>query len=172
MRSISNQWGAALFQVGIGDVARALGDHAGARGYYLAALPFMRDAMPAPHPADCLARIGSADIRLGDLAEARDHLSEGLRLAIGAGHRRVMARCLLSLATLAVREGRPDRAVTLAAAATAQCQAARLPPPPPDRLQRYHAAAASLGEPEISRLEAAGLAMTSRAAADYALTAS
>jgi predicted ATPase len=170
MQSISNQWGAALFQVGIGDIARALGDYAGAREYFLAALPFMRDAMPAPHAADCLARVGSVDIRLGDLDAAREHLAESLRLGLAAGHRPVIARSLLSLATLEVREGHADRALTLAAAATTQCLAAQLPPPPAGRVQRYRAEAAALGEPEITRRWAAGLAMTSRAAAEYALS--
>jgi predicted ATPase len=170
MQRTSNQWGAALFQIGIGNIARALGDYTGARAYYLAALPFMREAMPAPHAADCLARIGSIDVRLGDLPEARERLAEALHLALAAGHRPVMARTLLSLATLELREGRPGRAITLAAAATALCQAARLPPPPPDRLRRYRAAAAPLGEPEITRRWAEGLDMTSRAATAYALT--
>ncbi len=172
MQSISNHWGAALFQVGIGDIARVLGDYAGAREYYLAALPFMRDAMPALHAADCLARLGSIEIRLSDLAAAREHLAEGLRRGLRAGHRPVIVRSLLSLATLEVREEHPDRAIILAAAATAQCQAAQLPLPPPDRVRRYRAAASSLGEPEITRLWAAGLAMTSRAAAEYALSPS
>jgi tetratricopeptide (TPR) repeat protein len=166
-RSSGNEWGVARFQVGSGDVARALGDPGGARGYYLAALPFLRDAMPAPDAAGCLARLGSVETRLGDLAAARDCLAEGLRLALAAGHRAALARCLLALATLALREGRPDRAVILDAAATAQSRAAGAPPPP-DRRQRYRAA---LGEAEITRLQAVGGAMTSRAAADYALAA-
>jgi tetratricopeptide (TPR) repeat protein len=170
MQNISNQWGTALFQVGIGDIARALGDYGGAREYFLAALPFMRHTMPAPHAADCLARIGSVDIRLGDLAAARERLGEGLRLGLAAGHRPVIARSLLSLATLELREGHPDRAITLAAATTTQRLAAQLAPLPPDRLQRYRDGAAALGEPEISRLWAAGLAMTSRAATEYALS--
>jgi tetratricopeptide (TPR) repeat protein len=101
-RRSGNEWGVARFQVGSGDVARALGDPGGARGYYLAALPFIRDAMPAPDAAGCLARLGSVETRLGDLAAARDCLAEGLRLALAAGHRATLARCLLALATLAL----------------------------------------------------------------------
>jgi tetratricopeptide (TPR) repeat protein len=169
MLEIDNLWGAALFRMGLGDLARMAGDPAAARDHFLSALPFVRESMAAPEVARLLARIGSASLKLGDLAATRGYLSESLRLSVAAGNRSGIARGLQAFARLEVRELRPDRAVMLAAAATALCEAACLPPPPPGRIQRYLDAAAGLGAAEAARLWAAGLELTTRAAADLAL---
>jgi predicted metal-dependent phosphotriesterase family hydrolase/predicted ATPase len=169
MLEIDNQWGVALYRLGLGDLARGAGDAAAAREYFLAALPFIREYMLAPDVARCLARIAAASLRLGDIAGCRGYLSESLRLSVAAGNRSGIARGLLAFARLEVRTERPDRAVPLAAAATALCEAAHLPPPPPGRIQRYLDAAAGLGAAETARLWAAGLELTPRAAAELAL---
>jgi hypothetical protein len=169
MLEIDNQWGAALYRTGLGDLARLAGDPAAARDHYLDALPFVREYMPAPEAARLLARVGAAALKLGDLAATRGYLSESLRISVAAGHRAGIARGLLAFARLALRERQPGRAVALAAAATALCEAARLPPPPPARTQRYLDAAAGLGAAEAARLWAAGLELTPRAAAELAL---
>jgi predicted ATPase len=169
MLELDQQWGAAMFRIGLGDVARLAGDLDAARGHYLSALPFVRENMPAPQEARCLARLGSTAARQGDLGQARAYLSGSLRVSLAAGSRAGIARVLLAFASLAVREKRPDRAVTLAAAATALREAALLPPPPPARIRRYLDAAGGLGEPGTARLWAGGLKLSSRAAASLAL---
>jgi DNA-binding CsgD family transcriptional regulator len=131
-------------------------------------------------------RPGRVALDSGDLAQARSYLSRGLRLSLGTGSRTGISRGLLAFATLAVREGRPDRAVLLAAAVTALGDTAQLPPPPAEehhslregthlppriaaRVTRYLEAAAGLGEAEVARLWAAGLELTTSAAAEVAL---
>jgi hypothetical protein len=169
MLEIDNQWGAALFRMGLGDLARMADDPAAARDHFAAALPFAREFMTMPEIARLLARAGAATLKLGDLAASRGYLGESLRLSVAAGYRSGISRGLQAFARLEVREQRPDRAVMLAAAVTALCEAARLPPPPPGRIQRYLDAAAGLGAAEAARLWAAGLELTTRAAADLAL---
>jgi predicted ATPase len=162
-------WGAAQFRVGLGALARAAGDLAAARDYFLAALPFTREAMPAPEVAVLAASLGRVLLRLGEPGPAREYLGEALRLSLGAGSRALTARGLLSFADLALRESCPDRAVRLAAAATALCEAAGLPPPSPGRTQRYLDAAAGLGAATAARLWAAGLELAPDEAAALAL---
>jgi tetratricopeptide (TPR) repeat protein len=169
MQELDNQWGAALFRLGLGDVARAVGDLHPARGHYLAALPFVRESMGAPETARCLAHLGRMALRQGDPGPAREYLAESLRLSLACGSRAGIVRALRGFAALALREGRTGRAVKLAGAITALCEAAGLRPPRPERIQRYLDAAADLGADEVSRLWAAGLELTSRTAADLAL---
>ncbi len=150
-------WGAALARRQLGDVALELGDLTAAREYYLALLPFARQAMAGPDAARCLGMLGRIALDTGDPAAARGYLAESVRLSLRSGDRAGAARGLLTAADLAVRESGPDRAVRLAAAATALCEAARLPPPPPADVQRYRDAAARLGQDETDRLWTAGL---------------
>jgi predicted ATPase len=169
MLEIDHQWGAAMFRIGLGDVARTTGDLDAAHGYYLSALPFVCENTPAPQAARCLARLGATAVRQGNLGQAREYLAGALRVSLAAGSRAGIARGLLAFASLAVRERRPGQAVVLAAAATALREAALLPPPPPARIKRYLDAAADLGEPETARLWASGLKLSGRAAAALAL---
>ena len=169
MTEIDHQWGAAMFRVDLGDLARRAGDLAGARENYLAALPLVRALMPAPETVRCLARLGSTALEQGDLAAARGYLAESLQLGLAAGRRAGIARSLRSFASLALRESRPDRAVLLAAAVTALSQDAHLPPPPDDWTRRCLDAAAGLGEARTARLWAEGLGLTGQEAARLAL---
>jgi DNA-binding NarL/FixJ family response regulator len=105
----------------------------------------------------------------GELGQAREHLAESLRLSLAAGSRIGIARGLSAFAALAVTEGRPGRAVQLAAAVTALREAAHLRPVPGARTQRYLDAAAGLGEHVVSRLWTEGLDLTSSAAVELAL---
>jgi tetratricopeptide (TPR) repeat protein len=170
MLEIDNQWGAAMFRLGLGDLARALGDPDTACGHYLAALPFVREAMTPSETTRCLARLGRIALKKGDFGQARAYLAGSLQLSLAAGSRTGIARGLLAFAALAVREDMPDRAVQLAAAATALCETAGLRPPPQAQAQRYLDAAAGLGSPETARLWAAGQKLTSREASRLALS--
>jgi predicted metal-dependent phosphotriesterase family hydrolase/predicted ATPase len=161
-------WGAALARRLLGDAAREMGDLTAAREYYLALLPFARQAMTGPDAARCLGMLGRVALDAGDPAAARGYLAESLQLSLRSGDRAGAARCLLAGADLAVSESAPDRAVQLAAAATALCEAARLPPPPAADVQRHRDAAAGLGQDETARLWAAGLTLTGEAAAHLA----
>jgi predicted ATPase len=163
-------WAAAVTRAALGDVAAARDDLPAARERYLAALPFMREAMPGPEVARCLARLAGVALRQDQPGEARAHLAESLELSLASGSRRAIARALHGFADLAACEGFPDREVTLAAAASAQRAAAGLPPLPPSRTRLYGHAAAALEPAEIARLRAVGQQLTSREAARIALS--
>jgi tetratricopeptide (TPR) repeat protein len=163
------RWAIALTRVLLGNLARAGGDLDSARSQYLAALPLLREAFPPPMAAQCLARLGRTALRQGDLARARTYLAESLQMSLAAGHRVGTARALLGFADLAAGQGSQDRAVRLAAAATAARESAGLPPPR-DLRKRYEQAAADLGAPETARVWADGLELTSIAAARLALS--
>jgi predicted ATPase len=169
MTDMDHQWGAALFRVGLGDLARRAGDLDAARAHYLAALPPIREIMPAPEIARCLARLGRIAVAQGDPGAARGYLTDSLQLSLAVGGRGRIARSLVAFADLAFLEGGPDRAVLLAAAATALGRGAQPPSPPSGRTRRLLDAAASLGPAQVDRLWAEGLSLTSREAARLAL---
>jgi DNA-binding CsgD family transcriptional regulator len=100
---------------------------------------------------------------------AREHLTESLRLSRDTGTRIGVARGLESFAALAVREDEPERAVLLAAAATALRETAGLPPLSGARAERYLAPARHLGDPAVAELWARGLELSPAAAITFAL---
>jgi hypothetical protein len=101
--------------------------------------------------------------------QARLHLTQSIQLSQDTGARLGVSRGLEVFAALAVQEGLPERAVRLAAAATALRQTAGLPPIPDTRTDSYLASARHLGEAAVGRLWARGLAMSSEAAVALAL---
>jgi predicted ATPase/DNA-binding CsgD family transcriptional regulator len=172
MRDIDQQWGVARTLLGLGDLARLQGDPAAASERYLDALPILREIDSRPEIARCLAGLARVELDQGDLTGARKHLAESLRLSQSTGSRISVARGLEAFAALAVREGRPDRAVQLAAAAASLREAARLPPLPGARTEQYVAAARDLGAPAIQRLWATGSGLSADSAVALALDAS
>jgi predicted ATPase/DNA-binding CsgD family transcriptional regulator/tetratricopeptide (TPR) repeat protein len=171
MRGIDQQWGVSRTLLGLGDLARLTGDPDGARARYLEALPILRDVGAKPEMARCLAGLGRIAMSQGDLAGAARQFGECIELSQSIGSRIGVIRALDAFAALAVREGRPERAVQLAAAASALRSAAHLPPAPGSRTQRILDAAAWLGDPAIRLLWAAGSELTSAAAVALALDA-
>jgi predicted ATPase/tetratricopeptide (TPR) repeat protein len=182
MLDMDQQWGAARAALGLGSLDRALGDLAAARDHYLAALALLRPIKGDPEIARCLRGLSRVALDQGDLPAARDYLEQGLELSRRTGSRAGISRSLRAFAALAVREGRPDRAVQLAAAVTALSPGAEARPRlaggprppagtallPPAQVQRLLDAAAGLGQPEVDRLWAAGLQLDTAAAADLA----
>jgi predicted ATPase/DNA-binding CsgD family transcriptional regulator len=169
MRRIDQRWGVARALLGLGDLARLTGDAAAARASYLEALPILREIDSRPEIARCLAGLGRVALGQGDTGPARSHLAESIRLSQSTGARIGVARGLAAFAALAVQEGRPERAVQLAAAAAALREAAGLPPVSGARTERYLAPARGLGDQAVGRLWAQGLAMTAAAAVTLAL---
>jgi len=182
MLDMDHQWGAARAALGLARLDRALGDLSAAREHYLAALALLRQIKGDPEIVRCLDGLGRVALDQGNLPEARNYLEQGLELSRRTGSRTFISRGLFAFAALAVREGRPGRAVQLAAAATALSEAAgpeaaarrrrpaaRAPISPRVRAQRYLDAAAGLGQAEVDRLWAAGLELDAAAAAGLAL---
>jgi tetratricopeptide (TPR) repeat protein len=130
MLEIDQKWGAARSMLGLAGLDRALGDLDAARGHYLTALGVLRPIKGDPEISRCLAGLSRVALDQGDLPQARAHLAEALHLSLDAGRRTATGRSLVAFATLAVAEGRPGRAVQLAAAVTALSEAHRGRPEP------------------------------------------
>jgi len=142
-----------------------------AHSRYLEALAILREIDARPDIARCLAGLARVALDLGSVGQARQHLSESLRLSHSTGSRIGVARGLEAFAALAGAEDRPDLAVQLTAAASALREAVGFPALSGARAERYLAPARRLGEPAIARLWAQGLAMGSDAAVALALSA-
>ena len=185
MRGIDQRWGVARTLLGLGALARLRRDPAGAVDCYQAALPILREIDSRPDIARCLAGIGRVGLDQGQLALARPHLAESLRLSQLTGARTGVARGLESFAALCFQEGQDAQgaggsagardgqarlAVLLSAAATALREAAGLPAPPAGRTQQYLDAARGLGQEALSELWEEGRRLTLDAAVTLALT--
>ena len=191
MRGIDQRWGVARTLLGLGALARLRRDPAGAVDCYQAALPILREIDSRPDIARCLAGIGRVGLDQGQLALARPHLAESLRLSQLTGSRIGVARGLESFAALCfqegqrfqegqdaqgaggsagARDGQARLAVLLSAAATALREAAGLPAPPAGRTQQYLDAARGLGQEALSELWEEGRRLTLDAAVTLALT--
>jgi predicted ATPase/DNA-binding CsgD family transcriptional regulator len=172
MREIDHQWGAARTLLGLGDLARLTGDPAAAQRRYAEALGILRQVSARPEIARCLAGLGRIAMEQDDLALARQRLTESIELSHSTGSRIGVIRALDAFAALELKDGRPDRAVLLAGAASACREAAQLPPASGARTQRILDAAAGLGQPLIGRLWAQGSGMSSAAAVALAVASS
>ncbi|MDX6336580.1 MAG: hypothetical protein QOG05_3920 [Streptosporangiaceae bacterium] len=170
MRGIDQRWGVARTLLGLGALARLRRDPAGAMDCYQAALPILREIDSRPDIARCLAGIGRVALDQGQLALARPHLAESLRLSQLTGARIGVARGLESFAALCAREGQGRPAVLLAAAAAALREAAGLPAPSAGRTQQHLDAARGLGQEALTGLWEEGLRLTPDAAVTLALT--
>ena len=113
----NNLWGVAHTLYGMGVLAHARGDLDAAAAHFTGALPTFREMNARPDEARCLAGLGRIATERHDYAEARERLTESLRLSRATGQRLAMARGLEAFATLAAAEGHPERTVRLAGAA-------------------------------------------------------
>ena len=174
MRGIDQRWGMARTLLGLGALARLRRDPAGAMDCYQAALPILREIDSRPDIARCLAGIGRVALDQGQLALARPHLAESLRLSQLTGARSGVARGLEAFAALCAREdqgareGQARLAVLLTAAAAALREAAGLPAPA-RRSQQYLDAARGLGQEALAELWEQGLGLSPDAAVTLAL---
>jgi predicted ATPase/DNA-binding CsgD family transcriptional regulator len=169
MRSIGHTWGSAHVLLGLGDLARLRDEPDAARDYYLEALTMLRQLNARPDMARCHGGLGRIAMGQRDLPAARQHLTESLRLTYASGSRIGIARSLEALARLAGLTGNADVAVQLAGAAAGLREQAHFRPMPGERTQPILDAAAGLGDQEVARLWALGMALTPSAAVRLAL---
>ena len=169
MRRIDKRWGVARVLLGLGDLARFRGRPGEAQGYFMEALPILEEVGARPEIARCLAGLGRVALDLGAVDQARWHLTRSIELSQATGARIGVARGLEVFATLAVREKQPERAVQLAAAASALRESVGVAPLSAARTETYLAGARHLGESAVARLWAQGLALSSEAAVALAV---
>jgi predicted ATPase/DNA-binding CsgD family transcriptional regulator len=176
MRGIDQRWGMARTLLGLGALARLRRDPAGAVECYQAALPILREIDSRPDIARCQAGIGRVALDQGQLALARPHLAESLRLSQLTGARIGVARGLEAFAALCFQEGQGASEgqarlpVLLTAAAAALREAAGLPAAPAQRTQQYLDAAGGLGQEVLTELWEQGLGLSPDAAVTLALS--
>jgi predicted ATPase/DNA-binding winged helix-turn-helix (wHTH) protein len=101
-----------------GDIARAQGDITAARGLYQRALSAFRGAEDPWGSARSLTDLAYIDCERGEHAAAHAACREALQIFASLGNRRGIARALEGSACLAIAQGRAERALKLAAAAT------------------------------------------------------
>ncbi|MGE5530934.1 MAG: ATP-binding protein [Bacteroidota bacterium] len=101
----------------VGSVLNAMGDLAGARSAYEQGLAMFQELNNEGAAAISLNNLGNVAASLGDHDGARGLYEQCLHIVRGLGDVRGIARVLESLASLAVVEARPERALQLAGAA-------------------------------------------------------
>jgi predicted ATPase/DNA-binding SARP family transcriptional activator len=110
----------ASVQYGYATFARLEGDLETARENAVAAVGMITHPAFAPQfKAMILSTLALVDAADGDLAAARGHHDEALRIAVGSRDSPVIALVLVGVADLAFREGDPERAAFLLGAADA-----------------------------------------------------
>ena len=166
----NNRWGVANVLSGLGQLARARGDAAGAVRHFSDALAIYRQIDARPEMARCLGGIGLVALSTADLANARVSLSESLRLNLATGQRLGIARALTALATVAVRVGDYGRGLQVAAAARALFESIGVQPSSVSPLGSvFDQGRKHLGQAAAEAAIEAGRAMTPRRAAVLAM---
>jgi predicted ATPase/DNA-binding NarL/FixJ family response regulator len=115
----NNGWGVAHALYGLGSLARARRDNAGALRHFRRALGLFGQIGARTEMARCLAGIGWVALANLDLPTAAASLAESLELSMAAGQRLGIARGLEAFAALAVMRGDDETAVRLEGAASA-----------------------------------------------------
>jgi predicted ATPase/DNA-binding CsgD family transcriptional regulator/Tfp pilus assembly protein PilF len=166
----NNRWGVANVLSGLGLLARARGDAAGAVRYFSDALVIYRQIDARPEMARCLGAIGLVALAVTDLATARTSLSESVRLNLATGQRLGIARSLAALAALAAAVGDYERGVQVAAAAQALFETIGVRPASVSRLQSvFDQGRKRLGREAADAAAERGRVMSPRQAAALAM---
>lgn len=100
----------AITLLGLGEIARAQADFAGAIEYYRSSLAIRRELADIPGVASCLNNLGLANAQQGDYEQAREILEEGLVLCRAIQRPDLLARILANLGDLLVAHGDRIRA--------------------------------------------------------------
>jgi predicted ATPase/DNA-binding CsgD family transcriptional regulator len=168
----NNRWGVANVLSGLGLLARARGDAAGAVRYFSEALAIYRQIDARPEMARCLGAIGLVALAATDLDTARTSLSESVQLNLATGQRLGIARALTALAALAAAIGDYERGVQVAAAAQALFETIGVRPASVRRLQSvFDQARTRLGPQDAEAAAERGRVMSPRQAAALAMAA-
>jgi predicted ATPase/class 3 adenylate cyclase len=101
----------------VGSVLNAMGDYPGARSAYEQSLALFQELNNEGAAAISLNNLGNVSSTLGDYDAARQLYEQSLQIVHALGDVRGIARLLESLASLAVAQEQPQRALRLAGAA-------------------------------------------------------
>jgi tetratricopeptide (TPR) repeat protein len=114
---IGDDWQASIYHSRLGAIALLEGNHESAADEFHAALVTAQLTDDALGTAVALYSLALNAINQGDLPEAHDYLADGLSAAYGKGDTNSPPLFIAALADLAARQGEPERAVRLNAAA-------------------------------------------------------
>jgi hypothetical protein len=144
-------------------------------GGVVEALPLMEEALVRARGRDDvfnlmdhLMRVAEARLKLGQHDQARARLLEGVELNERADIPGGMAAFLMSLATVELAAGRPERSMRLYGAGQAIYETVEGPDPRPSMEDPREAARAAMGEEAADRALAEGRAMSREEALAYA----
>ncbi|MEV4622849.1 DUF4062 domain-containing protein [Asanoa sp. NPDC049573] len=112
-----DDWQSSIYHTRLGSIALLEGNHDDAADEFHAALVTAQHTDDALGTSIALYSLGLNAISQGDLAEAHDYLADGLSSAYGKGDTNSPPLFIAALADLAARQGEPERAVRLTAAA-------------------------------------------------------
>ncbi len=162
-------WGVANVRYGLGRLAIATGDPAGAARYFGEALTIYRQIGARPQMTRCLACLGQLALDSRDLDAARARLTECMRLSLITGQRLAIARGLAALASLHAASDDLEAAVRLAGTAQMLFAAIAVSHRRLDTL--IDEASAKLGAPAVAELLARGRDLSPHQAAVEAMQA-
>jgi non-specific serine/threonine protein kinase len=173
-RALGARPAVAVVLIDLADAARGEGEPAQATALYEQSLELNREFdFHRGHVARALCRLGDLELAQGDPARARARYAESLRVADAAAAADRMAAALEALASLAVRQGQPERALRLAGAASACRERSRQPLRVRDQAAlaaRLEPARRALGARQVAAWRE-GQAMAAASAVAYALEA-
>jgi len=156
----------------LGEIVRAEQDYPRAKKCYEEALAIVQDMGASLGNMSMLATLGVTSLRLGDVARARNLLTENLELARQVARDRTIAYILEGFAFVATAEKQFARAARLFGAADALKPQANNVDSPADVAEReyfFAIARAQLDEATFSAVHAEGGAMSREQAVEYAL---
>jgi tetratricopeptide (TPR) repeat protein len=151
----------------LGEVARLQNDYARAAALYTESLALHREIGDLKHVPGMLANLGFAAVGQADAARARAFFAESLTGYQEREDRTGIALCLIGLAGVFGREGRPERAARLFGAVEALLDAADATFEPADQADHDRLVAATraaLGEEAFAVAWAEGRALSAEAA--------
>jgi tetratricopeptide (TPR) repeat protein len=171
-RELDSRDGIAAELVNLAGVRLRLGEVVAARSLATEAVAELRALGDVDYLAQALGMLGQALWVAGDIVQARTSFVEALILNRRRNDLPEIATCLEALADVAAGEGQPERAVRLAAAASALRESIGVPTTAAERVQLAESLAtwrAALGEARYASAWSAGRALPTEHAVDEAL---
>jgi tetratricopeptide (TPR) repeat protein len=132
-RDIRHAWGTATALLGLGEVARSMGEPSRARPLYAEALAVFEALGDTSALAAVRVNLGLVSIDVDALDEAQGHLALAVRAGEALGNRTFLAGALLGLAALRRAEARAEAAARLLGESRALLEASGASLEPIDR---------------------------------------
>jgi predicted ATPase len=134
-REIGEQWGLSFVLNNLGEVARVQGNYQEAQGYYKESAALLRATGDKGDLARLIHTLGYIASHEGDNTLAEAHFRESLAMFRRLGNKRGIAECIAGLASLKVKQGKPQTGAQMLGAAEALLGASGAAWWPADRVE-------------------------------------